>query len=216
MDISCDNCQARFKIADDKIPQGRAFAVACPKCKTKITVDPASAALPGKENTLVSEVASEAYDASERPFDFLEEGTKTALICEPDPAFRNRIRDVVQGMEYHTTEPKNAREALKQMRFHEFDMVVINEMYDTTDPDQNNLLRYLSRLEMAVRRNMFVALITERFRTGDNMAAFNRSVNTVINTGHMENLDKVLNQGVKEYEAFYKVFKEAMVKTGRT
>ncbi|MBI9082433.1 MAG: zinc-ribbon domain-containing protein [Desulfobacterales bacterium] len=216
MDISCEKCQAKFKIADDKIPQGKAFAVACPKCKTKITVDPAPAAAPKKENTLASEVASEAYDASERPFDFIEEGTKTALICEPDPAFRNRIREVVQGMDYHTTEPKNAREALKQMRFHEFDMVVINEMYDTTDPDQNNLLRFLGRLEMSSRRNMFVALITERFRTGDNMTAFNKSVNTVINTGHMESLDKVLKQGVKEYEIFYKIYKNAQIKTGRT
>ena len=216
MDIACEKCQAKFKIADDKIPQGKAFAVACPKCKNKITVDPASAGVPKKDDTLAHQVASEAYDASERPFDFIEDGAKTALICESDPAFRNRIREVVQGMDYHTTEPKNARDALKQMRFHEFDMVVLDEMFDTTDPDQNNLLRYLSRLEMSSRRNMFVALITERFRTGDNMTAFNKSVNTVINIQHMENLDKVLSQGVKDYESFFKVYKDAQIKTGRT
>jgi predicted Zn finger-like uncharacterized protein len=221
MDISCNKCQAKFRIADEKIPKGKTFAVSCPKCKEKITIGAKPAAAAGAPKggaaggNLADEVASGAYDSSERPFDFIEKGAKTALICEPDPAYRNQIREAVAAQDYHIAEPKNARDALKQMRFHLFDLIVINEAFDTTDPDHNNLLRYLERLEMSTRRNMFVALVTERFRTGDNMAAFHKSVNTIVNTQNLENFDKILKQSVVDFENFYRVYKESMVKTGR-
>jgi len=97
MDVSCDKCQANFKIPDEKVPQGKAFAIKCPKCKEKITVSPqaeeppAEAAPPASDQASVptfDEADSDSesgYDSADRPFDFLEEGVETALICEGDP-----------------------------------------------------------------------------------------------------------------------------------
>lgn len=226
MDVVCEQCRSRFKIPDEKIPKGRSFTLSCPKCKNKITIDTRMAASPshredtrkpetGPEKTIIDEVSSGAYDASEKPFDFIEEGTETVLLCEPDPAIRAKIRSVFEKMEYNITEPDTARDALKQMRFHVFDVIVLNERFDTGDPDENNVLRYLDRLSMSTRRNIFVALLTDRFRTMDNMTAFNKSVNIVINLENIDETEKILKTGLTDNIAFYKVFKELLVKTGK-
>jgi predicted Zn finger-like uncharacterized protein len=216
MDVSCEKCQASFKIPDEKVPKGKAFAIKCPKCKEKITIAPpaekqsAEAAVP-----TFDEAPADGYDASDRPFDFLEEGVETALICEGDPVYRGKIKAALEAMEFRVTHPANAREALKQMRFHVFDMIVVNEKFDSPDPDHNNVLRYLETLPMSIRRNIFVAMITDRYRTNDNMAAFHKSVNMVIAVSHMDQIDKALKNGITENDIFYRVYKESLVKTGR-
>ncbi|NJL60224.1 MAG: hypothetical protein HC887_11905 [Desulfobacteraceae bacterium] len=40
MDVICEKCQNVIKIPDEKVPKGRAFAIGCPKCKHKNSVNP--------------------------------------------------------------------------------------------------------------------------------------------------------------------------------
>ena len=229
MDIVCKECQSKFKIPDEKVPKGQLFALSCPKCKSKISIDtrpcvspsseerpqPSATAEPVPKKTIIDEVDSGAYDASEKPFDFLEEGAETALLCEPDPAVRGKIRSALENMEYNVTEPESDRDALKKMRFHVFDLVVLSEVFSSENPDKNNVMKYLERLPMAIRRKIFVVLATNRFRTMDNMAAFNKSVNIVVNTKNIDEIGKIIKGGVSNNAAFYRVFKNALVKTGR-
>jgi predicted Zn finger-like uncharacterized protein len=229
MNISCEKCQSKFKIPDEKIPKGQKFSVTCPQCNAKVVVE----AQPGppvssdnnsvsiekdnseKEKTIIDEVDADSYDASDKPFDFIEEGVKTALLCEPDAALQKKIKTALYDMDYHITAPQFPKDALKQMRFHVFDMVVLNERFGTQNPDMNPVLNYLNRLNMAIRRNIFVALITDRYRTMDNMAAFNRSVNMIVNMKNIEEIEKILRRGIGDYEAFYRVYKRALLKAGR-
>jgi len=125
---------------------------------------------------LFKEVVSEDYDAADRPFDFVEEGDATALVCESDPTLREKISGILKELGYRITESTTAKDALKAMRFHVFDVVVLNELFDATDPQANSVLLYLEEMLMTTRRRFFVALLSARFRTMDNMAAFNRSV----------------------------------------
>lgn len=229
MDIVCKECQSKFKIPDEKVPKGQLFALSCPKCKSKISIDtrpcvspsseerpqPSATAEPVPKKTIIDEVDSGAYDASEKPFDFLEEGAETALLCEPDPAVRGKIRSALENMEYNVTEPESDRDALKKMRFHVFDLVVLSEVFSSENPDKNNVMKYLERLPMAIRRKIFVVLASSRFRTMDNMAAFNKSVNIVVNTKNIDEIGKIIKGGVSNNAAFYRVFKNALVKTGR-
>lgn len=229
MDVVCRKCSAKFKIPDKKVPKGQSFSLVCPQCESKVFVDirnqsgslseritdPFAKSDTKKEKTIIDEVDSGTYDASDKPFDFVEEGVETALLCEPDPAVRAKIITALYNMGYHTTAPQLAKDALKQMRFHVFDMIVLNEWFGTQNPDMNNVLKYLDRLNMSIRRNIFVALVTDRFRTMDNMAAFNQSVNLVINLKNINEIEKILRRGKADYDAFYRVFKQSLIKTGR-
>jgi hypothetical protein len=167
------------------------------------------------QKDLMNEAGWEGYDAADRPFDFVMEGTATALVCEPDPAVREKIIADLQEQDYQITTPVSAKDALKAMRFHVFDVIVLNERFDAENPEPTNLLQYLENLNMATRRKIFVALVSEKYRTMDNMAAFSRSVNIMLNIKSIADVGKIIKLGVADNKAFYHVFQETLQKMGK-
>jgi CheY-like chemotaxis protein len=168
-----------------------------------------------EEKTLVSDVGSETYDTSDKPFDFVEADAETTLICESDPALRENIGIAMKSLGYHITEAASAKDALKNMRFHVYNVVILNENFDTGEQTGSAVLNYLANLNMSIRRQIFVTLISGQFRTSDNMAAFNKSVNLIINTSNIDDIGTVIKRGVVENDAFYHVFKETLRKKGK-
>jgi len=168
-----------------------------------------------EDKTLLNQVASASYDAADRPFDFVGEGGATALVCEPDPDLRDKINNGLKEIGYQITMPATAMDALKAMRFHIFDVVVLNELFDTADPQTNGVLQYLENMVMTTRRRFFVALVSDIYRTMDNMAAFNRSVNIVINRNSIDDVGEIIKQGVADNKVFYHVFQETLQKMGK-
>lgn len=228
MDITCDKCNSKFRVSDDKIPAELKF-ITCPKCKNKI---PINTTVKAEDNTLeqrnqpvfhsknedlsFDEVAtSDSYDAADKPFDFIEEEGKTALVCESDQELKKIIMEALNLMEYTITVAKNGRDVMKKMRYHIYDVIVLNEKFDNSNPDANPIMINIERLPISTRRNIFVALLSDRFRTMDNMTAFQKSVNIIINLTNIEDFGKILGRGLTDHNFFYKVFRDAMKKTGR-
>jgi predicted Zn finger-like uncharacterized protein len=214
MEIICNNCQSKFRVPDEKIPAGRRATVACPKCKGKISLGPQKGS-PGDRGGFVGANSNNGYDADEKPFDFIEEEGLTALVCESNPLVRKTITNALDVLEYQITEAESTRDALKRMRYHNYDLFVVNENFDTENPESNGILLYLERLGMLVRRNMFVALISDRFRTMDNMMALNKSANLIINSKNIDDIGKILSRGITDNEYFYRVFKGTLKDVGR-
>lgn len=217
MEIICESCQSKFRIADEKLPKDKTAFLKCPKCQNRIGVPPkrseaSDSGQPDIEDDFFAydEDESESYDASDKPFNFVEEEGKTALLCESDPMIKKVIAPVLDVLEYHITEANNSREALKTMRYHSFDLIVVNEYFDTKDPDTNGVLIYLERLNMAIRRNIYVAMISRRFRTMDHMIAFQKSVNMVVNMDNVADFDKILRRGLADFGLFYQVYKDCL------
>ena len=220
MDIVCEHCKSKFKVPDEKFPPGKVASFPCPKCKQKITVgavkkpDPPDSE-PQAASSPADAALTEDYDASDKPFDFVEEESKTALVCEPDPAVKKTLIAALEQLEYHITDAADTAEALKKMRYHVYDVVFIDESFDTDNPDSNEVVAYLERVNMAVRRNIFVVLISQRYRTMDNMMAFHKSVNMVINVKNIGDIQKILGKGITDNDFFYNVFMETLRKIGK-
>ncbi len=210
MDIICNNCQSKFRISDAKLPAGKRATVSCPRCKGKISLGPQTSTSGGR-----SAGSGNGYDAAEKPFDFIEEEGLTALVCESNPVVRKTITSALDILEYQITEAESARDALKRMRYHNYDLFVVNENFDTDNPESNGVLLFLERLSMSVRRDMFVALISNRFRTMDNMMALNKSVNLIINIKNIEDISKILSRGITDNAFFYRIFKGTLKEVGR-
>jgi CheY-like chemotaxis protein len=213
MNIICEQCKSLFNIAEDKIPTGRSASFPCPKCRARITVTTEPAAPAGKVS--LNEVDTSGYNPADRPFDFVEEEGKTALVCEQHPLLKKPIIESLELMEYQITVAETARDALKRMRYHVYDIVVVDEDFDTDTPEANGVLIYLERLGMSVRRNIFVALVSSRHRTMDNMTAFLKSVNLIVNSKNIEDFPKILSRGLTDHLTFYRVFREKLKETGR-
>ena len=211
MEIVCDSCQSRFKIPDDKIPAGKSAGLPCPKCKERITVTPPVQPV----GSMITNSEENSYDASDKPFDFIEEEGNTALVCESDADMQKKIISTLNLLEYHVTVSESGRDALKKMRYHQYDLVVINEAFHCADPDSNMVLLYLERLNMSIRRDMYVAMISNKYRTMDQMMAFRHSVNMIINAKNIDDIGKIIQRGLTDHEFFYRVFKETLKESGR-
>lgn len=224
MEISCKNCGKKIIIPDEKLPEGKAVSIRCPGCKSKISIDMKEKwdaggfeemSLDKPDENIIPSLDS-GYDSEARPFDFLEEEGNTAMICESNPGLVKKIKNVLEVMDYYVTVAENLRSALRNMKYHLYNLVLVDEYFDGSHPDSNGVLIYIERLNMSVRRNLYVGLLTKRFSTMDNMAAFLNSVNVTINLKDIANLDRILSRGISENDLFYAVYRESMKKTGRT
>jgi predicted Zn finger-like uncharacterized protein len=216
MTITCSHCRSQFKIAEDKLPPGaRSTTFTCPKCRARATVDLPPPAAPAASRVSLNEIDTSGYNPADRPFDFVEEEGKTALVCEQHPALRKTVLDTLELMEYQITAADSARDALKRMRYHVYDLVVVNDDFDSGTPDANGVLIYLERLTLAARRTTYVVMITDRHRTMDNMTAFMKSVNLIVNTKNIEDFTKILSRGLTDHLAFYRVMREKLAEFGR-
>jgi len=168
-----------------------------------------------EEKSLLEEVEAGGYDSADLPFDFIEENAETSLICCMAPEVREKVSAALNNLGFHISTASNARDALKKMRFHVYNVVILDENFDTGNPETNDVLAYLQGLSMATRRRMFAALISDKYRTMDNMAAFYRSVNLVINPKNIDNIGVILKRGINDHIAFYRVFNEMLKKTGK-
>ncbi|NOY70400.1 MAG: hypothetical protein GXP53_13105 [Deltaproteobacteria bacterium] len=223
MEITCKNCNKKIVVPDEKLPEGKAVSIRCPGCKSKISIDMKEKwdaggfveMSSGKPDEGVIPGLDSGYDSEDKPFDFLEEEGKTAMICESDTGLVKKIKNVLEIMDYHVTAAENLRSALRSMKYHLYDLILIDESFDGSHPDSNGILIYLERLNMTIRRNIYVGLLTKRYKTMDNMAAFLKSVNVTINPKDIGSLDRILSRGISEKDLFYAVYRESMKKTGR-
>jgi len=216
MDIICENCQSKFKIPDESIPRGKTATLPCPKCKKTISIKAPETTnvdtdLEADNVTEDFGFEEDDYDNSEKPFDFIEEEGKIALVCESDTVIHQSLVSALELLEYHVTEAVDNREALRNLRYKVYDLVVVDEYFGTKDPERNGVLIYLERLHMDVRRNMFVTLISDRFRTMDYMMAFCKSVNLIINKKNIEDVEKILARNISDYEMFYRIYMETLL-----
>jgi hypothetical protein len=155
------------------------------------------------------------YDDADKPFDFVGTDTETALICVVDDAMREKIIGELKNRGFFITEVQTAKDAARKMRFHVYTLLVVDETFDTMEPDNNDLLRYLANFPMSTRRRMFVALISNRFRTLDRMAALNRSVNMIINTQSIKDFIALITNAMAENEGFNYTLMDTMKATGK-
>jgi predicted Zn finger-like uncharacterized protein len=236
MEVSCEACRTRFTIPDEKVPKDRLIKLACPKCKGIISVGSESPApVPGSGSGEVStgeefrlrfiepkasrKSAEESYSyedyTGDQALEFFEEGTKLALVMADSLEQGEMIRGAVEKIGYKFITTPNTRDAIGKLRFHHFDLIILAEGFDGQSLDQSAILNYLSRLPMPVRRRIFLALVSDGFKTMDNMMAFAMSANVVIHGKDAEKLNLVLRKAIAENERFYKVYTDTLVETGK-
>jgi hypothetical protein len=146
--------------------------------------------------------------------DFFEVGDKTSLICadaNTTQAVKPTLKDL--GYKFHTAE--TAELAIERMCYTSYNCIVIHENFAGNSIRSNPLLTYLSQLPMAQRRDSFVCLVGESFKTLDAMQAFAQSVHLVVNPSDLPNLTAILKKGLMEYETLYRSYRDILEAMGR-
>jgi hypothetical protein len=237
MEVVCESCKAKLNIPDEKIPKGQAVRISCPKCKKKIVletgkfVDPEAGSesvdTPDTEESRLRFIeqkpearsAEESYGyqdyTGDTSLEFFEEGTRLALVMANTTERSEMISKAVESVGYKAISTPNTRDAIGKTRFHHFDMVILMDGFDGQPLERCGMVNYLNRLNMSVRRRIFVALVSDNFKTMDDMMAFAMSANVVINTKDLEKLPPILKKAVSDNEKFYKTFMDTLAETGK-
>jgi predicted Zn finger-like uncharacterized protein len=215
--IQCTHCQAVFNVSADKVPKGQQFKTTCSKCRRTIIVDPQSAGR-GSEvgiDASLSEVGdaptaitadldvTSAYDS---PLEVLEEGARSALVCVDEPGRLKAVREALEDLNYYSSMASSVKEALSKLRYNQYDLVMLDEEFCGENAENNTILRYLQPMPMSTRRNIFLMLISSQFKTLDNLMAFAKSVNAVINVNDIQRVKLVLERAMADHRRFYKIY----------
>lgn len=215
MRIQCDHCQAVFNVPDEKMPRGKQFKATCSKCRRTIIVEPQGASI-GVDVSL-SEVADaptaieadlDATSAYDSPLEVLEEGAMSALVCVDEPERLKAVKEALDDLNYYSSVASSVKEALSKLRYNQYDLVMLDEEFCGESADNNTILRYLQPMPMSTRRNIFLMLISNQIRTLDNLMAFAKSVNAVINVSDTQKVKLVLERAMADHRRFYKVYRD--------
>lgn len=142
-------------------------------------------------------------------------GFKTALICDDNLDTQSAISSALKELKYKIDISTSSTDTLEKMRFNQYDVIVLNENFGGGSPENNEVLKFFQNMPMVSRRHIFLALIGQNLKTLDNMTAFSKSVNVVINRSDLSNLTNILKKSIDDNEQFYKVYKETLRKLGK-
>jgi hypothetical protein len=168
-----------------------------------------------EENTSAQSTASGGIDYSGRPFGYLSPDKDTAMICVQDKPVCDILNKSLTDLDYDVVTPTTFKEALRYMRFHIFDIIIVDENFDTDVWEVNYVLNYIEDSIMPVRRQTFVVLLSEIYPTMDNMRAFNKSVNLILNKKEASEAGIILKKEIADNKDFYFLFKETIRKFGK-
>jgi hypothetical protein len=213
MYVTCKACGATLNIPDEKLPSEHAVSITCPRCKGKIKIDPRESnknLAPAK----VREVGLE-YGEDTGPLDLFEEGTRLALVLDGDEGNVAEISSAFEEFSYKPILPTSIGEAMSKLRLHHFDLIIISDGFDGQGLTNSPIIHYLNNLSMSIRRKIFLVLLSDKFKTMDNMIAFARSANIVVNPDDLSNLSLILKKAIPDNEKLYKVFMDTLKETGK-
>jgi predicted Zn finger-like uncharacterized protein len=236
MEVICDHCKTKLKIPDNKIPRDQLVKIHCPKCKNKITIDSQKAASEKgskddsfdetgklrlnfiepqkKEGPGRKEFEYEDYGSYEA-LAFFDEDVKLALALVGDDMGKY-VKTAVEGLGYKCLGSPDTREALGKLRFHHFDIIILADGFDGQELEGGNpIINYINHMSMTSRRRIFLALISDKFKTLDDMMAYAMSANMVVNPKEADKLSTILKRGLSEHAKFYKVFMDTLVEVGK-
>jgi hypothetical protein len=84
------------------------------------------------------------------------------------------------------------------MKFTHFHFVALNENFGSVKLDENSIYQTLIEMPMVTRRNIFFALVGMNFKSLNNMQAFQKSANVVINEKDLEKLGDILKKSISK------------------
>jgi CheY-like chemotaxis protein len=142
------------------------------------------------------------------------EGLKTALVIYDNEEIQNMLEDKLTNMGYKVSVALNVRDAAKQLKFGTFQVVLLQENYYGANIRSNQLLKAINTLEVRTRHKMFIGVIGPNFTSLDDLMAFSLSLDTVINTNDLDDIERLLISATGHVAKFFATYNELRAQRG--
>ena len=134
---------------------------------------------------------------------------RKALICVPEDNRESVARGLAENG-YQVFVAQDTRQAVDRMRENELDTVLLDSRFDPAEQGAIFVTREVNILRPAQRRRLFFVLLSPSLRTMDAHTAFLSNVNAIVNVNEIEELPRLLERRLREYNELYKEFNIAL------
>lgn len=221
MKIQCKECRVEFNIPENKIPEGKSFTISCPRCGSPLEVagKPVSAGGEGSAFRLAGNEQADTGLDFETEIDMVDEGVKTALLCDTNVKRGEKITQALQELDYWVVHAMRPAFALGKLRHNRYDLIVLDEFFNAEKESENLVLHHITLLPMHLRRQFYLCLLSREKTTMDEKLAFRIGVNLILNVNDLEKTKVLFARCLKEHRNFYALFNAELARkdyhTGR-
>lgn len=130
---------------------------------------------------------------------------RKALVCTSEPYRELVARKLTQiGCQVFVAE--ETRQAVETMRANKMDVVVLEPQFDLAEQGSAFVIREINVLRPPQRRRLFFLLLSPSLRTMDAHAAFLNNVNAIVNVADIEQLERIMEVALREFNELYREF----------
>ena len=130
---------------------------------------------------------------------------RKALICSTE-SLREPVAQKLNESGYQVFVADDTRQAVETMRSKHMDVVLLDPQFDPTEQGSAFVVREVNVLRPSQRRRLFFVLLSPSLRTMDAHAAFLNNVNAIVNVNDLDDLDRVMDVALREYNELYREF----------
>ena len=130
---------------------------------------------------------------------------RKALVCTSE-AHRDLIARKLTQQGYQVYVAEDTRQAVETMRANKMDVVLLEPQFDPAEQGSVFVIREINVLRPPQRRRLFFVLISPSLRTMDAHAAFLNNVNAIVNVADLEELHRIMEMSLREYNELYREF----------
>lgn len=180
----------------------------CPKCKVPIEIAGSQSEHPRRDSTGGSGMSaiSESLAEYTNAIDVVEDGVKTALMCIAASSRAEKLAQALQELDFWVVHAARPGFALGKLHHNTYDLIILEESFDTAQPRDNLVLHHVQLLPMHLRRQFFLCLLSESHPSLDAMLGFRMGVNLILNVADLDKAKIILARSLKEYKHFYGFF----------
>ena len=133
---------------------------------------------------------------------------RKALVCVSEP-YREPVAKKLSDGDYEVYVAEETRQAIETMRSKQLDVVLLEPQFDPAEQGSAFVVREVNVLRPNQRRRLFFVLLSPSLRTMDAHAAFLNNVNAIVNSNDLEELSRVMEISLREFNELYREFYSA-------
>ncbi len=133
---------------------------------------------------------------------------RKALVCAGEN-YRDTIAQRLTQSGYQVYMAEDTRQAIETMRSNKMDVVLLEPQFDVSEQGSAFVTREINVLRPPQRRRIFFVLLSPSMRTMDAHAAFLSNVNLVVNLADVDELHRIMEVALREYNELYRDFNVA-------
>jgi hypothetical protein len=148
--------------------------------------------------------------------EFIGLNDRPALLAISTPEWLDAAKSVLAEIGYKVHAASNHDDFVVRFGRIQYQVILIEELFAASSPEENLTLRYIQQMPMAQRRHAVFVLLGNSFSTLNTLQAFQQSVHAVVNRDEMAMLGPnilgpIVQRVVADNDLFLHIYRDTQL-----